>query len=171
MFSEKLLNELNKQVNYELYSAYLYMKMEAFFAEKSLNGFANFFKVQTTEERDHARMFFDFILRKGGKIALDTITKPEADFADILDVFKQALEHEKFVTSRIYELSDIAREEKEHATLSFLQWFVDEQVEEEETFQEIVDKLEFIGDNVHAILMLDAELAQRTYTPPAALTE
>lgn len=171
MFSEKMLKELNEQVNYELYSAYLYMAMETYFQDKNLSGFANFFKVQTEEETAHARIFFEFIHRKGGKVVLEAIEKPEAEFSSVLDVFKQALEHEKFVTSKIHNLVDTAMEQKDHATYSFLQWFVDEQVEEEDSFQGIVDKLELIGDNVQALLMLDAELAQRTFVVPAPLTQ
>jgi len=166
-----MLRELNEQVNYELYSAYLYMAMETYFQEKNLAGFAHFFKLQTDEERAHARIFFEFIYRKNGTVSLDAIAKPEANFDSILDVMKQGLEHEKFVTSKIHNLVDTAMEQKDHATYSFLQWFVDEQVEEEETFQDIVDKLELIGDNVQALLMLDAELAQRTFTTPAPLTQ
>jgi ferritin len=171
MLSQKMLEELNRQMNYELYSAYLYTAMEVFCQEKALDGFANFFKVQTEEEMAHARIFFNFIGRKNGKITLHPIEKPENDFINILDMFKKALAHENFVTSRINKLMDIALEEKDHATKSFLQWFVDEQVEEEESFQNIVDKLELIGDNVHALLMLNSELAQRTFTPPAPLAQ
>ena len=171
MFSDKMLVELNRQINYELYSAYLYMAMENYFQEKNLGGFANFFKVQTEEERAHTRIFYEFIYRKNGKVTLDTIGKPETQFDGILDVFKKALEHEKFVTGRINELMDIAIGDRDHATNSFLQWFVDEQVEEEETFQGLVDKLELIGDNVQALLMLDSELAQRTFVVPSPLTQ
>lgn len=167
MFSEKLLDEMNKQLNYELFSAYYYTAMEVYCSEKQLDGFANFFKEQTKEELDHARMFFDFIQRKNGKIVLDTIDKPDSDFEDLYDVFKKGYEHEQFVTSRIYKLMDIATDEREHSTISFLNWFVDEQVEEEETFQKIMDKIKLIGDNVNALLQLDAKLAQRVYTPQA----
>lgn len=171
MFSENMLAELNKQYNYELYSGYLYMAMEAYFHGKGLSGFANFFKVQTEEEWAHARIFYEFIIRKGGTITLDSIEKPEADFDSPLDLFKKALAHEEFVTSRINKLVDIALEDKDHATNSFLQWFVDEQVEEEENFQGIVQKLELIGNDVHALLMLDAELGQRVFTVPAPLAQ
>ncbi len=171
MFTENMLAELNKQHNYELYSAYLYMAMEAYFHEKGLSGFANFFKVQTEEERAHARIFYEFIIRKGGSVTLDAIERPEADFESPLGLFKKALAHEEFVTSRINTLVDIAIGDKDHATNSFLQWFVDEQVEEEESFQGIVQKLELIGTDVHALLMLDAELAQRVFVVPGPLAQ
>lgn len=169
MFSEKLLAELNLQINYELYSAYLYTAMENYFQERGLTGFANWLKVQTQEETAHARIFYEFIYRKKGTVTLDAIAKPEATFASPLDVFKQALEHERFVTGRIDLLMGIAHEEKEFATVSFLKWFVDEQVEEEENFGALVDKLELIGDHGPSLLVLDAELAARTYTVPAPL--
>ncbi|NLG86954.1 MAG: ferritin [Firmicutes bacterium] len=169
MLSKKLLQELRKQVGYELYSAHFYMAMEAYCVSKNLDGFANFFKVQTEEERAHARMFFDFIHRMNGEVVLDAIDKPPANFKDLLDVFTQGYKHEQFVTSRIYLLMDIATADKEHATVSFLKWFVDEQMEEEENFQKIMKQLELIGDNVNALLMLDRELAQRVFTVPAPL--
>ncbi|MEA4884810.1 MAG: ferritin [Clostridia bacterium] len=170
MLSERLQGELNQQINYELYSAYLYASMETYFLGKSLNGFANWLKVQTQEEMAHARIFFEFMHRKNAAVDLEAIGKPDADFRSILDVFERALAHEKFVTGRIYTLMDIAKEEREHSTVSFLQWFVDEQVEEEDNFQGLVDKLKLIGDNPHALLMLDAELAARVFVMPAPLS-
>lgn len=171
MLSNKMLEELNKQLNYEIYSAYLYVAMENYFQEKNLEGFANFFKVQTQEELAHARIFYEYIYRMGGKVTLYPIEKPEENFGSILDLFKKALSHEKTVTERIYKLVDIAIEDKDHATNAFLQWFVNEQVEEEESFQRLVDKLELIGDNIQPIFMLDAELAQRTFVLPAPLAQ
>ena len=144
----------------------MYIAMEAYFAAKNLNGFANFFKVQVEEERAHAKLFFDYINRMNGEVTIDAMDKPNSDFESIIDVFKKALEHEKFVTSRIYLLMDIAVEEKEHATISFLKWFVDEQVEEEESFGNIIKKLEMIGNDANAIYSLDNELAARVFTPP-----
>ncbi len=169
MLSERLMSELNRQINYELYSAYLYTAMETYFLDRGLEGFANFFKVQTMEELAHARILFQYVYRKNGHVALETIDKPEAGFASIIDVFEKALAHEKFVTSRIYMLVDIALEEREHATSSFLKWFVDEQVEEEESFQGLVDRLNLMGDKPSNLFMIDAELGQRAFTLPAPL--
>jgi len=166
MLSERLVSELNRQINYELYSAYLYTAMETYFLDRGLTGFANFFKVQTQEELAHARIFFEYVYRKNGHVALEAIDKPEANFASILDVFEKALAHEQFVTSRIYKLVDIAIEEKEHATNSFLKWFVDEQVEEESSADAIRQKLRLIGKSGEALLLLDKELAARVFVNP-----
>ncbi|MDK2794033.1 MAG: ferritin [Caldanaerobacter sp.] len=171
MLSERMLEELNKQLNYEIYSAYLYVAMENYFQERNLEGFANFFKVQMKEELSHARIFYEYIYRMGGKVTLYPIEKPEENFGSILDVFKKALEHEKTVTQRIHKLVDLAIEERDHATNAFLQWFVNEQVEEEESFQKIINKLELIGDSMQPIFMLDSELAKRTFVLPAPLAK
>lgn len=166
MISKRLFEELNKQVTYEYFSSHLYLAMEAYCASLNLNGFANFFKVQVEEERAHAKMFFDYINKMNGEVIIEGLDKPEANFKNLHDVFKSGLEHEQFVTGRIYHLMDIATEEKEHATISFLKWFVDEQTEEEETFFNIMKKLEMIGENVSALYTLDQELAQRVFVPP-----
>jgi len=171
MLSERLVSELNRQINYELYSAYLYTAMETYFLDRGLTGFANFFKVQTQEELAHARIFFEYVHRKNGHVALEAIGRPETNFASILDVFEKALAHEQSVTSRIYKLVDIAIEEREHATNSFLKWFVDEQVEEEESFQGLVGRLSLMGDKPSNLFMIDAELAQRVFTLPSPLAQ
>ncbi|EOD01039.1 ferritin [Caldisalinibacter kiritimatiensis] len=168
MLSERLLKELNEQVKYELYSAHYYLAMAAYCASQDLDGFANFFKVQAEEERFHAMKFFDFINDMDGRVTMLELEQPKNEFDSILDVFKAALEHEKFVTSRIYKLMDIATEEKEHATISLLKWFVDEQVEEENSMKVIIKKLERFGDKGHGLFMLDQELGQRTFTPSAS---
>ncbi|KPU26806.1 ferritin [Caloranaerobacter sp. TR13] len=167
MLSERLLKELNEQVKYELYSAHYYLAMAAYCAQQDLDGFANFFKVQVEEEKFHAMKFFDFINEMDGRVTIQALEEPKNDFESLIDVFKAALEHEKFVTKRIYKLMDIATEEKEHATISLLKWFVDEQIEEQNSMKAILKKLERLGDNSHGIYMLDEELAQRTFTPPA----
>lgn len=168
MLSERLLNELNKQIKYELYSAHYYLAMAAYCADQDLDGFANFFMVQAEEEKFHAMKFFNFINEMDGRVTMLSLEEPKNDYESVVDVFKSALEHEKFVTGRIYKLMDIATEEKEHATISLLKWFVDEQVEEENSMKAILKKLERLGDNSHGIFMLDQELSQRTFTPPAA---
>ncbi len=166
MLSEKLLNELNEQIKYELYSAHLYLGMAAYCASEDLDGFANFFKVQAEEEKFHAMKFFDYVNEKGGRVRMQALAEPMNDYESILDVFEKAYEHEQFVTKRIYTLMDIALDEREHATVSLLKWFVDEQVEEESNMEGIIKKIKRIGDHGHGIFMLDAELAQRTFTPP-----
>ncbi len=167
MISEKLNKLLNEQVQKEFYSAYLYLGMEAYFANQNLDGFANHFHVQVQEERDHAMKFFNYINQKGGKVELLKIDAPEINFKSAEEVFDLSLKHEQFVTASIYNLVDNALEEKDHGTNQFLQWFVTEQVEEEATADKILRKLKLIKDDSNGMFMLDAELAQRVYTPPA----
>lgn len=167
MLSQKLLDALNDQLKWEFYSAHLYLAMAAYCHDQGLDGFANFFRVQVQEETFHAMKFFDYINQRGGRIVISGIDQPQNEYASILDVFTKAYEHEQLVTKRIYALSDIALEEKEHATISFLKWFIDEQMEEEETFGNLIKKLSRIQNDQHAIYALDAELAQRVFTPPA----
>jgi len=168
MISEKLLNALNDQVNYEFLSAHYYLALAAFCNDQDLDGFAHFFTVQAEEERFHAMKFFDFINEMDGRVTIKGIDEPKNEFKSMIDVFETALEHEQSVTKRIYNLMDMAMEEKEHATISLLKWFVDEQVEEEASMKNIIKKLKRLGEDSHGIFMLDAELAQRTFTPPVA---
>lgn len=167
MISEKLMKELNEQIKYEFFSANLYLAMAAYCASEDLDGFSNFFKVQAEEERFHAMKFFDYVNEMGGRVTISAFDEPQNEYTSIVDVFKQGLEHEKFVTARIYKLTDLAMEEREHATISLLKWFIDEQVEEESSFSSIVKKLTRIGENSNALYMLDSELGQRVFTPPA----
>ncbi|SHJ36016.1 ferritin [Geosporobacter subterraneus DSM 17957] len=167
MISEKLFAELNDQVKYELFSSNLYLAMAAYCASEDLNGFANFFRVQAEEEKFHAMKFFDYIIERNGRVTISALDQPENQYTSMLDAFQKGYVHEQFVTKRIYDLMDIAMDEREHATISFLKWFIDEQVEEESTFNGIIKKLERIGNDTNALYMLDAELAQRVFTPPA----
>ncbi len=171
MLSEKLLNELNKQIKYELESAHYYVAMEAYFDSNDLSGFANFFKVQAEEERFHAQKFYDFVYEMDADVEITALELVGKDFDSHVDVFKKALKHEKFVTSRIYELMEIAEEEKEYATQSMLKWFIDEQVEEENSMKDMIIKLERVKESGNGLYMLDKELAGRTFTPPAPEAE
>lgn len=166
MLNERLLNALNDQINFEFYSSYSYLAMAAYAETLDFPGLANFFRVQAQEELFHAMKFYDYVNQKEGRVFLEAIEKPVIEFKDIIDLFEKGYEHEQIVTKRIYNLTDIATEEREHATLSLLKWFIDEQVEEENTFNSILKKLKRIGDNPAALYMLDDELAARTYTPP-----
>ena len=166
MLSEKLENALNDQINFEFYSAHIYLSMAAYCLGMDLDGFANFFTVQAEEEKFHAMRFFTYVNQKEGKVVLKGMPDPRVDFESALDVFETALLHEKIVTSRIYSLSDIAMEEREHATLSLLKWFIDEQVEEENNFNYLLKKIKRAENNTAALYMLDDELATRIYTPP-----
>lgn len=167
MLSKKLLDAINDQLTFELYSSHIYLSMAAYCADEDLDGFANFFKAQAEEEKFHGMKFFDFVVERNERVVLKGFDNPPVEFDSVLDVFKKAYEHEKLVTKRIYNLMDIALEEKEHATISFLKWFIDEQVEEESTFNGLIKKLERIGNDPTGLLNLDAELATRTFTPPA----
>ena len=168
MLSNKLCDALNKQLNNELYSAYLYLSMSSYAGSIGLKGSANWFMVQYQEEMAHAMKFYNYINSRGGHVTLAAIAAPPAEFSSLLEMFEQTLNHEQFITASINELTDLALSEKEHATNIFLQWFVTEQIEEEENDRDIIGKLKLIGDNGQGLLMLDAELAARVFVPPAA---
>jgi ferritin len=165
MLSEQLLAKLNDQMNYEFYSSQVYLAMAAYSASESFDGFANFFIVQAEEEKYHAMKIFDFINRLGKRAAVTGMENPSNEYNSLLDAFEQAYAHEQTVTKRIYDLSDAAWEEREHATINFLKWFIDEQVEEESTFDTIIQKLRRIDNDSNAFYMLDDELAKRTFVP------
>jgi ferritin len=165
MVSESLLKELNDQMNHEFFSAHAYMAMASYCSSESYDGFANFFLVQAVEERAHAMKFYDYINAIGQRAIIGGFPTPNNDFRSMLDVFEQGLENEKVVTKRIYHLSDIAWEEREHATINFLKWFIEEQVEEEDLFETIIQKLKRIDQDSNAFFMLDQEFAKRTYSP------
>ena len=166
MLSQKLQDAINDQINFELYSEYTYLSMAAYFQENDLDGIANFFNVQTQEEHFHAMKFYNYVLERGGKIILKPIAGPEVEFKSALEVFEKTLAHEKEVTRRINAIMDLAKKENDHATVSYLQWFIDEQVEEEATVNKILGKLKYIGENGPGLLMLDQELSARVFTPP-----
>ncbi|WP_366922389.1 ferritin [Metallumcola ferriviriculae] len=168
MFSGKLLNELNEQIKWEFYSAQYYLAMAAYCASEDLRGFENFFLVQAEEERFHAMKFYNFINEMGGRAIMKGFEDPNNEFSTVTEVFQAALKHEQFVTQRIYKLMDLATEEREHATISVLKWFIDEQVEEESTMNGIVKKLQRFGEDGSGIMMLDNELSQRAFTPPVS---
>ena len=159
--SEKLLEALNKQIVNELYSAYLYLSMAAYLDAKGLPGFATWMKAQAKEELEHAMKFYEYINDRGGRVRLDAIPKPPQDWPSITDLFKQALQHEKTVTASINRLAEMAEGEKDRATQVFLQWFIEEQVEEEKTFTEILGKLELTGETPQTLIILDAKLGER----------
>ena len=167
MISKTLNTAINQQINKELYSEYLYVSMQAWFAHQNLDGFANWMQVQGQEEHFHAMKFFNYLIQRGGSVELLAIAKPPKTFTKPLKAFQMALEHEQFITKSINELMDLAIKESDHAAKSFLQWYVDEQVEEEANADRIVHKLELIKDNPQGLYMLDNELGQRVYTPPA----
>ncbi|RLC51464.1 MAG: ferritin [Candidatus Cloacimonadota bacterium] len=166
MISQKLQDAINEQINKELYSEYFYLSMAAYLAALGLDGFANFFKVQVQEERFHAMKFFDFMNERGGRVILKEIKQPKIDFDSPVEIFELAYKHEQFVSKSINELMDVAISENDHAAKSFLNWFVDEQVEEEASMEKILNQLKMIDGKGHGMLMLDRELATRTFNPP-----
>jgi ferritin len=159
--SKKIQDAFNAQLNREYFSSYLYWSMAAYFDASNLKGFSQWMKVQAEEERAHAQKFYDFILSRGGEVELHAIDKPQTKWDSPLAAFDDALKHERLITRHIHELVDLGHSEKDHAAVSFLQWFVDEQVEEEDTAGEIVEKLKMIGDAKTAIFMYDGVLGRR----------
>ena len=166
MIATKMQKALNGQVNAELYSAYLYLSMAAHFESTNLSGMANWMRVQVQEEQFHAMKLFNYILERGGKVTLGPIEAPPNNWDCPLAVFEATLKHEQKVTGLINDLVYLAREEKDNASEIFLQWFVNEQVEEEDNAGTIVGQLELIKDSPQALFMMDKDLAQRIFTPP-----
>ena len=166
MINEKLEKAFNIQINKEFYSEYLYLSMQAYFERLNLKGFVNWMSVQVQEERAHAIGMFDYLNQRGGVVALEAIEKPEIDWKSPLDVFENVLKHEEYVTASINELMDVAEEVKDRAAMSFLNWYLKEQVEEEVNVGNVLATLRLIGDDKKALLMLDKDLAARTFAAP-----
>jgi ferritin len=166
MLSEKIEKVLNGQVNAEMYSAYLYLSMSAYFQSISLSGFASWMKVQAQEEMVHAMKFYDFLNERGGRVTLQQIEAPQIEWDSPLAAFEGVFQHEQKVTGLINDLVELALDKHDHATNIFLQWFVTEQVEEEDSANEVVQKIKLMGDAKGGLFMLDRELGQRTFTPP-----
>lgn len=169
MISKKLEEALNAQINAEMWSAYLYLSMSAYCHRMGYAGMANWFMVQFKEEQDHAMIFFNYLQSRGGDVRLAAVDKVETDWANPLAVFENTLVHEQKVTSLINNLMDIAVQEKDYAAQSRLQWFIDEQVEEEENATDIIQKLKLLDGNSYGMYVLDQELAARTYVQAAPL--
>lgn len=166
MISKKLENAINYQINRELFSEYYYLSMASYFNSIGLSGFENFFLIQVEEERFHAMKMYKFLNEKGGKVKLKAIEAPKTKFKSPLEVFELAYKHEKLVSKMINDLMDLAIKENDHSARNHLNWFVEEQVEEEDSMETIVNKLKLIEGEGYGLLMLDSELAQRSFTPP-----
>jgi len=167
MLTPRMQDALNKQINAEMYSAYLYLAMSAHFTSTSLPGFANWMKVQAQEEMTHAMKLYDFVNERGGRVALAPIDGPPTEWKSPLATFEAVFAHEQKVTGLINGLVNLAIEEKDHASNIFLQWFVSEQVEEEASADEVVQQLRLMGDAKHGLFMIDRELGQRAFSAPA----
>ena len=167
MLPEKVEKALNKQINAEFFSAYLYLSMSAYLHDISLTGFANWMRAQYEEEKFHAMKMYDYVLERGGKVKLKAIEAPKHKWDGIIDVFEDVLEHEQEITSKINDLMSLSIDEKDHATVNFLQWFVDEQVEEEATVSDMLAQLKLVEGKGSGLFMLDREAAQRKFSEPA----
>jgi ferritin len=161
MLSKVVQDTINDQIKNELYSAYLYLSMSAYFEGANLPGCAHWMRVQSQEEVSHAMKFFEFVFDRGGRVMLQAIDQPPVDFKSPLDIFQQSLQHEQKVTAMINHIYEVAVKENDYATQTFVQWFITEQVEEEKNATQIVDQLKAVGDQPAALFMLDGHLGKR----------
>ena len=163
MLNKELLDALNEQMNHEFYAAHAYMAMAAFCDDNSYEGFANFYIQQAKEERFHGKKIYDYINDRGEHALFTAIPAPKTEFSSILETFEDGLAQEQDVTHRFYNLSDLANKDKDYATISFLNWFLDEQVEEEAMFETHIDYLNRIGDGSNTLYLYEKELAARSF--------
>jgi ferritin len=167
MLNLKVEASINDQINAELYSAYLYLSMSAYLETENLPGFASWMHVQFEEEQAHAMKFFDYVNERGGRVILEAIEAPKTEWASVVEIFEQTLAHERMVTERINVMMDIALEERDYATESFLRWYIDEQVEEEAGAEAILSQVERLDGHGNGMMMMDRELGSRVFTPIA----
>lgn len=161
MLSEKLLAAVNDQIKFEFYSAYLYLAMSAYFEEQNLGGFAKWLNIQAGEEQGHALKFYEYIHDRAGKVALQVIDAPPSEYGKPVDVFSQILEHEQLVTARINKLYAQAVQDNDYAAQVFLNWFVNEQVEEEKNATEVLSWLKMVGDNPNGLMQVNGLMYRR----------
>lgn len=166
MINERVRKVINEQINKELFSSYLYLSMSAYFENRNLKGFANWTRIQALEESAHALKFYDYLNSRGGRVELTGVAGPKTDWKSVLEVFEEIYEHEQGVTASINNVAYTAFEEKDFATQTYIQWFVNEQVEEEANASALVEQIKMIGDNSTGLFMLDKELAARVFVPP-----
>ena len=169
MLNNKIQDALNAQINAELWSAYLYLSMSMHFQAEGRNGIANWFAIQFKEEQAHAQIFMNYINQRGGRVVLAPIAEVQTEWSSVLEMFRNTLEHERKVTSLIHNLCSIAADERDFASSSTLNWFVDEQIEEEANAQELIDSLTAVDGDKMGLYMIDKELAARTYVVPTPL--
>ena len=167
MISGKIGGAINEQINAEIYSSYLYLSMEVYFTSQNLNGFANWMRAQVQEELTHVAKTIQFLNDRNCRVELQAVQGPPTDWESPLAVFEASLAHEERVSQRIHGLVELAMEEKDHASVTFLQWFVTEQVEEEASVSDIIQQLKMVGDAPGGLFLLDRELGTRIFTPPA----
>ena len=165
--NDKIAALLNQQINKEFYSAYLYLDMSNYYDDLDLDGYANYYNVQAQEERDHALLFMKYMQTNGLKVTLEAIDKPDAAYASILDPLEAAAEHERYVTALINEIYHACHEAKDYRTMKFLDWFVDEQMEEEDAADSMISRYKLFGGDSRGLYLLDQEYAGRVYAPPS----
>ena len=171
MFNKKIETAINDQINAELWSAYLYLSMSAYCYDNGYNGVANWYQVQFKEEQDHAMILFNYVISRGGRVTLKPIEAVPTQWDSLLNSFEETLKHERIVTGLINDLYTLALQESDYATQSMLKWFIDEQVEEEETALDIINNLKMIKDNGYGLYMFDKELSGHTYKTATPLTK
>lgn len=171
MISEKIAAVLNDQINMEYYSAYSYLAMAAYFLTLNLNGLAHWMRIQAQEELTHGMKIYDFLDNREGDICLQAIDAPQKTWKNPLEAFEDALGHEKKVSQSIYDIADFALSERDHATHTFLQWFISEQVEEEAAVKEVIDTLKLVGMEGNGLFLFDRDLAQRQFKGIQAVPE
>ena len=164
--NEKVADLLNQQINKEFYSAYLYLDMANYYDEQDLDGYANYYMVQAQEERDHALLFLKYMQINNLKVTLDAVAKPDKTFTSLLDPLEIAAEHERYVTALINDIYHEAHQAKDYRTMKFLDWFVNEQMEEEENADSMVNRYKLFGQDPKGLYLLDQEYAARVYTAP-----
>lgn len=164
--NNKVQEVLNKQINAELWSAYLYLSMSAYFESEGFAGFANWMRIQYQEESAHAMKMFNFVNERGGRVILEPINEVPTEWHSPMNAFEETYKHECLVTDLINNCVDVAIEEKDHASVNFLQWFVDEQVEEEANVSTILDELKIAGGEGHALFIINRELGARVFVDP-----
>ncbi|MBO5939558.1 MAG: ferritin [Clostridia bacterium] len=165
--NDKIKALLNEQINKELYSAYLYVDIANYYDELDLDGYANYYMVQAQEERDHALLFMKYMQNNGWKVTLEAIAKPDKTYGNILDPLEAAAEHERYVTSLINTIYHECYEARDYRTMKFLDWFVDEQMEEEDNADSMINRYKLFGSDPKGLYALDQEYAGRVYTAPS----
>ncbi|WP_342755962.1 ferritin [Kineothrix sedimenti] len=167
MLNKEISSKITEQINYELFSAYLYLDISNYYADNNLNGFANWFKIQAQEERDHAMLFMDYLLNNSEKVVLKDIKAPNASYSDFRQPAVAAFEHELKVTEKIHDIYGAAYELKDYRTMQFLDWFIKEQNEEEKNAEENIKKYDLFGGDAKGLYLLDSELGTRVYSAPS----
>ncbi len=171
MLNKNVSGLLNTQINKEFYSAYLYLDFSVYYEEIGLDGFANWYRIQAQEERDHAMLFLQYLQNNGEKVTLGAIDRPDKELKDKMDPLKAAAEHERYVTGLIHAIYEAAYDVKDFRTMQFLDWFVKEQGEEEKNAEDMIKKMELFGDDAKGLYMLNSEMAARSYSAPSLTLE